>query len=139
MVKQSAAAQRKADAEARKAAKAAKGSTAAAGSTTAVADSSQAAVAAGPQASKGTAKQARAASETALPPGGAQAGAAVATAGGRKGKADLQTDADSSQVKQSDDPQVCANSFTSKQTSLCCKLPYLYVKRLYTLVTAVLQ
>ena len=135
MVKQSAAAQRKADAEARKAAK---GSKAAAGSATAVADSSQAAVAVGPQASKGTAKQARAACETALPPGGAQAGAAVATAGGRKGKADLQTDADSNQVK-SHDSQVCANSFTSKQTSLCCKLPYLYAKRLYTLVTAVLQ
>ena len=112
MVKQSAAAQRKADAETRKAAKAsatAKASKAAAGSTTAVAGSSQAAVAAGPQAIKGTAKQARAACAAALPQAEAEADSAVVTAvaaGGKAGKAELHTDADSGQVRQPADTQV---------------------------------
>lgn len=97
MVKQSTAAKRKADTEARKAAKATKASTAAADSATAVANSSQAAIAAGPRASKGTAKEARAASESALPQTGTAADPAAATA--VAGKAELQADADSSQVK----------------------------------------
>ena len=74
MVKQTAAAQRRTEAEARKAAKAMAGATAA-GSGHLALDSSQAAVvvAAEPQDGRGAAKQAMAASSTALPQTGKHA------------------------------------------------------------------
>ena len=102
MVKQTAAAQRRTDAEARKAAKAASGSTAAASSHVSPGES-QADVAAEPQASKGTTRQGRAASECALPQAGDSSAPALAVSveqAGKGPKAELQTTVDIHQMEQ---------------------------------------
>ncbi len=119
MVKQTAAAQRRAEAEARKAAKAAAGSTAAARGHVAP-DSSQAGMAAGPQASKGTAKQARAPSAAALPQAGDSSAPAAAVLSGLAGKgpkAELQTDADSGPVDPSGSADAQNSTAVAAQTN----------------------
>ena len=102
MVKQTAAAQRRTDAETRKAAKAASGSTAAASSHVSPGES-QADVAAEPQASKGTTRHARAASECALSQAGDSSTPALARLveqAGNGPKAELQINADIHQREQ---------------------------------------
>ena len=111
MVKQSAAAQRKAEAEAKKAAKAA----------TAVANSSQAAVAAGPRASKGSAKEARAEALAEAPTSTSQAVATAVDKAADKGEAELQADADSSQVQHAAPAQVSLESKPLLRSSHMCQ------------------
>ena len=114
MVKQSAAAQRKADAEAKKAAKAA----------TAGANSSQAAVAAGPQASKGSAKEAQAEALAEAPESTSQAVATAVDRAAEKGKPELQADADSSQVQRCAPAQVsmCSTLLLVSMMHICQEL-----------------